>query len=78
MKKATTNMNTQQVSGATDRSLMTPAQVQDFLAISPETFYRMVRSRAIPVVRLSSRCLRMRRADVDAYVERMTRKSVGQ
>lgn len=50
-------------------SLLTAAEVADDLRVSTMTVYRLIRSGALPAVRVG-RNYRVRRADLVAYLER--------
>jgi len=51
-------------------SLLTPAEVAVLLKLTPRSIVRMARLRQIPSIRLSPHCLRFRRPDVDAWLDR--------
>jgi prophage regulatory protein len=50
-------------------ALMTIREAADFLRVSPLTLYHWINEgRGIPVVRLSSRCVRFRRSDLEEWI----------
>jgi excisionase family DNA binding protein len=48
--------------------LMTVNDVAEFLGLAVGTVYHMVSQKRLPCVRLSARCLRFRRSDLDEFV----------
>lgn len=58
--------------GAADR-LMKITEAAQFLAVSPNSLYHMVSQGRVPCIRLSNRCLRFRKSDLEAWIA--TKKS---
>ena len=52
--------------------LWTCQQAAEYLGISVANFWERCRSGQIPHIRLSARCYRVRRSDLDAYLRRRT------
>ena len=52
--------------------LLTTRQVAEFLAVSPETVLRKIRTGQLEAIRLSSNALRIRESELEAYLERST------
>jgi excisionase family DNA binding protein len=48
--------------------LMTVPEVAEFLGLAVGTVYHMVSQKRLPCVRLSARCLRFRRSDLDEFL----------
>jgi excisionase family DNA binding protein len=49
------------------RDLMTPEQVADYLQLTKDTVYRLIRSRKLPAARIG-RSYRIPREDLDAFL----------
>jgi excisionase family DNA binding protein len=58
---------------APDRLLLKIGEVAQLTGFSVGTLYHFVSQRRIPVVRISSRCIRFRRSDVDAWIASLVR-----
>ena len=43
-------------------------EIAEFLHLSPGTVYHLISQERIPFVRLSARCVRFRRSDVEAWI----------
>jgi excisionase family DNA binding protein len=52
----------------TSDPLLNAKQVAEFLGMATGSVYHLVSQRRIPVVRISARCVRFRRADIEAWV----------
>jgi excisionase family DNA binding protein len=52
----------------TAERLLTVAEAREFLGVADRTIRSWIAGGRLPVVRLSSRCLRVRQADLDAFV----------
>ena len=52
--------------------LLDVSEAAQFLGVPVGTLYHMVSQRRVPCIRLSKRCLRFRRADIDELVESLT------
>jgi excisionase family DNA binding protein len=52
---------------AADR-LMKITEAAQFLAVEPTSLYHMVSQGRVPCIRLSKRCLRFRRSDLEAWI----------
>jgi excisionase family DNA binding protein len=57
------------MSEETNKPLMTSSEVAQLLQVEEGTVKQWVKAQRIPVVRLSSRCLRFRRSDIDAWLD---------
>ena len=53
----------------TDDELLKPKQVANELQLNIETIYRYIRSQQLPVVRLSAREFRIRRSELDRFLQ---------
>jgi excisionase family DNA binding protein len=51
-----------------DDRLMNVNQVAKFLGLAPGTIYHLVSEKRLPCVRLSARCLRFRRSDLEKLI----------
>jgi excisionase family DNA binding protein len=49
--------------------LLDVKDVAEFLGLAVGTVYHLVSQRRIPVVRLSPRCLKFRRSEIEAWIE---------
>jgi excisionase family DNA binding protein len=56
------------VASDADNSLMDIMSVSVLTGLSVGTLYHWVSQQRIPVVRLSARCVRFRRSDIDAWI----------
>jgi excisionase family DNA binding protein len=61
--------------GVPDRLLLTIQEVAKLTGFSVGTLYHFVSQRRIPVVRISSRCIRFRRSDLDAWIAHLARSA---
>jgi len=52
-----------------DKILLTAAEVAELTGFAEGTIRHFVSARRIPVVRISARCVRFRRSDVDSWLE---------
>ena len=48
--------------------LLTVTEVAELLQFPKQTVYQMVSQRRLPVIKLSGRCLRFRKSDIDAFI----------
>jgi excisionase family DNA binding protein len=55
---------------ATATELLTDAQVASFLAVESRTLREWRHTRGLPYIRISSRVLRYRKSDLDAWLAR--------
>jgi excisionase family DNA binding protein len=53
--------------------LMNVSEVAEFLGLSKGTIYHLVSQQRVPCIRLSNRCVRFRRSDLEAWIA--TKKS---
>lgn len=51
-----------------EAAMLSPQQVADQLGLSVERVYRLIRAKALPVYRLSARCLRIAPADLETFL----------
>ena len=51
-----------------DDRLLDVNEVADLLRLAPGSIYHLVSGKKIPCVRLSARCLRFRRSDIDQWI----------
>jgi excisionase family DNA binding protein len=51
-----------------DCVLLTIKQVSSITGLAVGTLYHFVSQRRIPIVRISARCVRFRRSDIDAWL----------
>lgn len=58
------------------RPLLTIEQAADFLNVSPDTIRRLLVKGELASVYVSARRVRILRAELDAYIERRTRRRV--
>ena len=56
--------------------LMTVSEVAEYLGLAVGTIYHMVSQKRLPCVRLSARCLRFRRSDLDEFIANLAEKTV--
>ena len=49
--------------------LLTPTEVADLLNVNIHTIYRLIRSRHLPAAQLGARSYRIRRVDLETYIE---------
>lgn len=63
------------VKGHEDKLLLDIEEVAELTGLSVGTLYHWVSQRRIPVVRFSSRCIRFRRCDLDAWIQKATELS---
>ena len=63
-------------SGSTviDERLWTIEEFAKFLGIAVGTAYHLVSQKRVPVVRISSRCIRFRPSEIAAWLEKNTQK----
>ncbi len=52
--------------------LLTIREVASLIRLSVGTIYHLVSQRRIPVVRISSRCIRFRRSDLEAWIAKLS------
>lgn len=57
---------------ADEDRLLTVVEAAHFLNIAPGSLYHLISQRRIPVIRLSSRCVRFSRAALVEWVESLT------
>jgi excisionase family DNA binding protein len=58
--------------GMPDRLLLTIQEVAKLTGFSVGTLYHFVSQRRIPVIRISSRCIRFRRTDLDRWISTLS------
>jgi excisionase family DNA binding protein len=58
--------------------LILKSSIRAWLGVSKDTLNKMIHNREIPHIVLSTRVIRFRRADVEAFLARKTRSSEGQ
>jgi len=51
-----------------ENNLMDVRQVAELLGLVPGSVYHLISEKRLPVVRLSSRCVRFRRCDIDRWI----------
>jgi excisionase family DNA binding protein len=56
-----------------DERLLTVREVASLLGLSVGSVYHLISQKRIPVVKLSSRCVRFRRSDIDAWIASLMR-----
>jgi excisionase family DNA binding protein len=67
--------------GGTDMNqnhLMDVNEVAEFLGLAVGSIYHMVSQKRIPCVRLSARCLRFRRSDLDKHIATLLEEPAAQ
>ena len=52
----------------TEDHLINVKQVAELLGLVPGSVYHLISQRRLPVVRLSARCVRFRRSDIDRWI----------
>jgi hypothetical protein len=57
--------------------LMRKVDVRRWLAVSPQTLDKLIGSGALPVVRVSERCVRIRASAVESYLASRTEPGAG-
>jgi excisionase family DNA binding protein len=67
----TTDKQTKEKQGASP--LMSCQEGASYLRLSQSAFWNKCRNGEIPHIRLSSRCYRVRKADLDAFINSRTR-----
>lgn len=55
--------------------LMTVSEAAEFLGLAVGTIYHMVSQKRLPCVRLSARCLRFRRSDLEEFIANLAERS---
>jgi len=55
--------------------LLTVKEVAELLGLAPGSVYHWISQNRLPCVRLSPRCVRFRRKDLEALIERMSAPS---
>ena len=63
--------------GQNEKLLLDVEDVAALTGFSVGTLYHWVSQRRIPVVRISARCVRFRRSDIDSWLERQLVPSSG-
>jgi excisionase family DNA binding protein len=53
------------------KELLTIQEVAELTGFSVGTLYHWISERRIPVVRISARCVRFRRSDIDSWLEQL-------
>jgi excisionase family DNA binding protein len=53
-------------------SLLTVHDVAKLLGLSVGSIYHMINQKRLPVVKLSARCVRFKKADLDAWIAQMS------
>jgi excisionase family DNA binding protein len=56
-------------------ALLTVHDVAELLGLSVGSVYHLISQKRIPVVKLSSRCVRFRRSDIDAWIASLARSA---
>jgi excisionase family DNA binding protein len=51
-----------------DDRLMDVNEVAEFLKLAPGTIYHLISQKRLPCIRLSARCLRFRRSDLEKLI----------
>jgi excisionase family DNA binding protein len=59
------------------KELLTIEEVAELTGFSVGSLYHWVSQGRIPVIRFSARCIRFRRSDIDAWLERLLVPSSG-
>lgn len=59
----------------TERLLLTVREVAELLGIRPGSVYHWVSQGRLPCIRLSSRCLRFRREDLDEWLAGLAQRA---
>lgn len=57
--------------------LLTAAEVAELTGFAEGTIRHFVSQRRLPVVRISARCVRFRRSDIDSWLEQLLIPSMG-
>lgn len=52
-----------------ENDVLDPTQAAAYLAVSKAYLYRLTHESRIPVIRLSRRCIRFRKSDLEAWLE---------
>ena len=60
-----------------DDRLLTVREAAHFLGVAVGSLYHMISERRIPVVRISRRCVRFRRTDLEGWVLRHVNQADG-
>jgi len=60
------------------KPLLTVGDVAEMLGLSVGGVYRLVSQKRIPVTKLSARCIRFRRSDLDVWIQSLTQASKDQ
>lgn len=68
---STNQTEPQEFQGSPDR-LLTVCEAADFLRLAPGTVFHLVSQKRLPVVRISSRCIRFSRNALLRWIESLT------
>jgi excisionase family DNA binding protein len=55
--------------------LMNVNEVAEFLGLAVGTVYHLVSQKRLPCLRLSARCLRFRKSDLNAFIDRLAKEA---
>ena len=55
--------------------LMDVNEVAEFLGLAVGTVYHLVSQKRLPCLRLSARCLRFRKSDLNAFIDRLAKEA---
>ena len=58
--------------------LLNVSEVAELLGLAPGTIYHLLSQKRLPCVRLSKRCVRFRKSDLDRLISDLTEEAVGQ
>jgi excisionase family DNA binding protein len=61
-----------------DKILLTVAEVAKLTGFAEGTLRHFVSQKRIPVVRISARCVRFRRSDIDSWIEQQLIPAMGE
>ncbi len=67
-----TNELTNSFSSSQDDRLLTVSEAADFLHIRPGSLYHLISQHRIPVIRISSRCVRFSRVVLQEWIESLS------
>ena len=55
--------------------LMDVNEVAEFLGLAVGTVYHLVSQKRLPCLRLSARCLRFRKSDLNAFIDKLAKEA---
>ena len=61
-----------------DDRLLNVNEVAEILGLAPGTIYHLLSQKRLPCVRLSKRCVRFRKSDLERLISDLTEEAVGQ